>query len=428
MKVLVVGSGGREYGLVWAAKRSPRVSEVLAAPGNPGMRSMARCVPVSAEDIEGQVKLAQTERPDLVLIGPEVPLTLGLADRLNQLGIKAFGPSGQAAQLEGSKQFAKAFMQRHHIPTARYQVFTRSQEALASLASFGLPVVIKADGLAAGKGVTVAQTLPEAEAAIKACLDQKVFGAAGKQLVIEEFLVGEEASVLAFCDGRTVVPMVAAQDHKRVFDHDQGPNTGGMGAYAPAPVVTPALLEQIVKEVLEPTVRGMAQDGMPYHGVLYAGLMVTAQGPQVIEYNCRFGDPETQVILPLLESDLIEIAMACVRGELKPSQVVWKKASAVCVVMAAPGYPGEYPKGLAIQGIEQAEALPGVLVWQAGTAEQNGRLVTNGGRVLNVIATAPEIRAAVDQAYAACAKISFTGAHYRRDIAQRALDRLANQR
>lgn len=424
MKLLVVGSGGREYGLAWAARHSSRVTEILAAPGSPGMENLARICPVAADDIEGLIRLCRQEQPGLVMIGPEVPLTLGLADRLEAEGIPAFGPVAAAARLEGSKRFAKEFMLRHKIPTARYVVCTGLEEALQALNRFPIPVVIKADGLAAGKGVTVAFAREQAEDAVRAALQDKVFGAAGDQVVIEEYLEGEEASVLAFCDGRIAVPMVAAQDHKRIFDHDQGPNTGGMGAYAPAPVVTPDLLARVQKEVLDPVMAGMAQEGTPYRGVLYAGLMITADGPKVIEFNCRFGDPETQVVLPLMQSDLVEAAMACSQGRLRPELVKFKPEAAVCVVIAAPGYPGSYPKGAPIEGIPEAEKLSGVMVWHAGTGRQDGQWVTNGGRVLNVIATAATIAEAVQKAYAGCSKIVFSGAHYRKDIAHRALARL----
>jgi phosphoribosylamine--glycine ligase len=379
---------------------------------------------VAADDIEGLVRLCQQERPGLVLIGPELPLTLGLADRLQQEKIPTFGPRAAAARLEGSKRFAKDFMVRHHIPTARYAVCTDLASALQRLEDFTLPVVIKADGLASGKGVIVAQTKVEAETAIRSFMQERIFGTAGDQVVIEEFLLGEEASILALTDGRTVVPLVAAQDHKRVYDNDQGPNTGGMGAYAPAPVMTRSLLQQVQHEILEPTVAGMAQEGTPYQGVLYAGIMITAQGPKVIEFNCRFGDPETQVVLPLLSSDLIPAALACTQGQLSADMVAFKDEAAVCVVMAAGGYPGNYSKGMTITGIEDAEHLPGVMVWHAGTGREDHHWIANGGRVLNVIATAPDIATAVKRVYEAAGKIHFEGGHYRHDIAYRALARV----
>ncbi len=421
MKILVVGSGGREYGLVWAARQSKLVSEVLAVPGNAGMAELARCIPVLPDDIEGLVQLACLERPDLVLIGPELPLSLGLTDRLAQEGIPAFGPTAEAARLESSKAFAKEFMDRHGIPTAKYQVCETPEAAEASLDAFGLPVVIKADGLAGGKGVTVAETREQAIKAIAAAMQEQVFGEAGKRVVIEECLQGEEASIQAFTDGRIVVPMVSAQDHKRINEGDQGPNTGGMGAYAPAPVITQELIERVKREILEPTIAGMAAEGRSYKGILYAGLIITAEGPKVIEFNCRFGDPETQVVLPLLRSDLIDTALACIQERLSPEQVDIKPGAAVCVVMAAPGYPGSYPKGLPISGLESARSIQDIMVWHAGTILKEGQLVTDGGRVLNVIAVAPDIASAVKKVYAAAEKISFAGAHYRRDIAYRAL-------
>ncbi len=421
MKILVIGSGGREHGLVWAARRSVGVKEVVAAPGNAGIEQIARCAPVAADDIEGLVKLARQERPHLVLIGPEVPLTLGLTDRLRAVNITAFGPSAAAARLEGSKSFAKEFMSRHNIPTARFATCRNLEEALQALDQFGQPVVVKADGLAAGKGVTVAATRAEAEQAVRQAMQDRVFGEAGDLVVIEECLQGEEASILAFADGKTVVPLLAAQDHKRIGEGDQGPNTGGMGAYAPAPVITKALQDQIQKDILEPVIAGMNLDQTPYRGILYAGLMITPDGPKVIEFNCRFGDPETQVVLPLLDSDLVALAKACVLGRLNPGLVSAKAGAAVCVVLAAPGYPGKYPKGLRITGIESAEELENVMVWHAGTIIQNGQLVSSGGRVLNVIAQASTLREAVERVYQAVGKIRFEGIHFRRDIAYRAL-------
>jgi phosphoribosylamine---glycine ligase len=424
MKIMVVGSGGREYGLAWAAKRSKGVSEVVVVPGNAGIAQIARCEPVSAEDIEGLVNFAKKENPKMVLIGPEVPLTLGLTDRLKAEGIAAFGPSAAAARLEGSKTFAKEFMSKYKIPTARYAVCRHITEATKALNEFGIPVVIKADGLAAGKGVTVAMTREEAENAIQDSMVKKVFGEAGDCVVVEEFLQGEEASILAFADGKTIVPLVASQDHKRIFDNDLGPNTGGMGAYAPAPVVTDALKDKIQKEILEPTLVGMQKEGYPYQGILYAGLIITEAGPKVIEFNCRFGDPETQAVLPLLSTDLIATAQACLQQKLTPELVGWTDEAAVCVVMAAPGYPGAYPKGLPITGIEEAEKDPDVMVWHAGTAQKDGQIVSSGGRVLGVIAKAKDLNAAVEKVYQATEKIKFEGAQYRKDIAHRALARL----
>jgi phosphoribosylamine---glycine ligase len=422
MKVMVIGSGGREHALVWAVRRSPLIREVMAVPGSAGMAREAHCLPVAADDVAGLVKLAGQERPDLVLVGPELPLTLGVVDRLRAAGIPAFGPVAACARLEGSKHFAKQFMEKYRIPTARSVTVESLSEAEQALESFGLPVVVKADGLAAGKGVTVAATRDEAIAALRQIFETRVFGAAGDRVVIEEFLAGEEASVLALCDGRMAVPLLPAQDHKRIFDQDQGPNTGGMGAYAPAPAVTPELLQRVQREILDPVIAGMQAEGTPYQGVLYAGLMLTPDGPKVIEFNCRFGDPETQAVLPLLASDLVELAQACVDGTLADHPVSWKPGAAVCVVLAAPGYPGSYPHNLPITGLTEAEMIPEITVWHAGTAWLDGRWVTQGGRVLNVVARADTLAQAVNRVYQAAARIQFKGVHYRRDIAQRALE------
>ncbi len=424
MKVLIIGSGGREYGMAWAAKNSPLVEEVLMAPGNAGMTKFGRCFPIGADDDQGLMALAQKEGVQLVLVGPEGPLVAGLVDKLQAAGIAVFGPVQMAAQLEGSKAYAKAFMQKYNIPTAAYEVFTETEAALQALDRFGLPVVIKADGLAAGKGVFVAMTREEAVGAITSILVDKSFGDAGQRVVVEAYMEGEEASILAFSDGKVVVPLIASQDHKRIGNGDQGPNTGGMGAYSPAPVITAQLMDEIKTTILNPVITGMQQEGHPYQGILYAGLMMTAAGPKVVEFNCRFGDPETQVILPLLTCDLIEIALACTQGRLQPEMVTWKDEAAVTVVLASPGYPGPYPKGLEITGVEQAEALDKVMVWHAGTAFENGHLVTNGGRVLNVIATGEDIKTAVARVYQACVRIRFDGMQYRTDIGHRALARL----
>lgn len=421
MKIMVIGGGGREHALVWAARRSPRVREVLAAPGSAGMAREATCLPINADDLVGLVGIAEQERPDLVLVGPELPLTLGVVDRLKAAGIPAFGPVAACARLEGSKHFAKQFMEKYRIPTARSVTVDSLAAAEAALGRFTLPVVVKADGLAAGKGVTVAATRDEALGALRQIFEARVFGAAGDRVVLEEFLAGEEASVLALCDGRTAIPLLPAQDHKRIFDQDQGPNTGGMGAYAPAPAVTPEILKRVQCEILDPVIAGMRAEGTPYQGVLYAGLMLTADGPKVIEFNCRFGDPETQAVLPLLASDLVELAQACVDGALDQHPVSWKPGAAVCVVLAAPGYPGSYPKDLPITGLTEAELIPEITVWHAGTGWQDGRWVTQGGRVLNVVARAETLDQAVNRVYQAVSRIQFKGAHYRRDIAQRAL-------
>jgi len=428
MNVLIVGSGGREHALAWKIAQSPLVDKIFAAPGNPGIARLDKgvCVNVSTDDFDMLAAYTDIENIDLVVVGPEDPLAKGIADALEARGKAVFGPSAQAAQLEASKSFAKDFMARHDIPTAAYGVFDEAEAALAYLRRTGAPVVIKADGLAAGKGVTVAHTLDEAEAAVRAAMVEGAFGGAGKRVVIEECLVGEEASILAFCDGKTFKPLASSQDHKAAFDGDLGPNTGGMGAYSPAPVVTDAMMERISNEVLAPCVDGMARDGMPYKGILYAGLMITADGPKVIEFNVRFGDPETQVILPRMATDIVPVLQACCTGTLAKEDIRYSPWPCVTVVMASNGYPGAYEKGLRITGIEDAESIEGVTVFMAGVKEQGGELLTSGGRVLNVTATAPDLREAIDKAYAAVARIRFAGAHYRTDIGEKAFRHLAS--
>ncbi len=424
MNILVIGGGGREHTLAWKLSQSKLADTIYAIPGNPGMKKIACCVSdISITDNAALVKFAQDKAVSLVVVGPEVPLMNGAVDAFSAAGIKAFGPSQGAAEIEGSKAFSKDLMKKYNIPTAKYEVFTDAAAARAYIEQEGAPIVIKADGLAAGKGVIVAATIKEALEAVDEIMCDKAFGSAGSRVVIEECLIGEEASLLAFTDGETIVPMVSSQDHKRAYDQDEGPNTGGMGTYAPAPVVTRSVLEEVQKTVLEPTVRAMQAEGRKYVGCLYAGLMITAQGPKVIEFNARFGDPETQVVLPLLKSDLVEVMLACIDGKLGDIRVEWKDEAAVCVVMAAGGYPKAYKKGDVITGLEAAEA-GGALVFHAGTAELDGRIVTDGGRVLGVVATAPKVKDAVDKAYEAVEKITFAAAHYRKDIAYRALNRL----
>jgi phosphoribosylamine--glycine ligase len=422
MKVLVVGGGGREHALVWKLKQSPRVEKLYCAPGNAGIAEVAETVAIEADDIPALVKFSVDEGIDYVAVGPELPLTLGLVDALAAAGIRAFGPSKEAAQLEGSKAFAKDFMARHGIPTAAYAAFQAGEAAQAKAFARELrgPWVVKADGLAAGKGVLICRGIEEAEDAIDAILDRKAFGAAGDALVVEEYLDGEELSLMAFSDGRTVVPMVTAQDHKRIYDNDQGPNTGGMGAYAPAPAGSPALIEQARREVLEPAIAGMAAEGRPFKGVLYAGLMLTADGPKVLEFNARFGDPETEVVLPLMDNDLLDIMETCSDGGLERMPISWKGGSCATVVMAAAGYPENPRKGDVIEGLDQAP--PGVTVYHCGTdRDGQGRVVASGGRVLSVTAAGRTLREAVDLAYTGVGAISFGGCQYRRDIAGRAL-------
>ncbi|MBP2655947.1 MAG: purD [Firmicutes bacterium] len=425
MRVLVVGGGGREHALVWKLASSPKVTEIYCAPGNPGIGKLAECVSIDVNDNEALCRFAKEKAIDLTVVGPEVPLTNGIVDLFNANGLKIFGPDKAAAQIEGSKTFAKNLMHKYGIPTAGYAVFTDASAAKKYIMDQGAPIVIKADGLAAGKGVVVAMTLAEAIAAVDMIMCDQAFGAAGTRVVVEEFMQGEEASLLAFTDGYSVVPMISAQDHKRVFDGDQGPNTGGMGAYAPAPVMTSVLLDKVVREILQSTVDAMRQEGCLYKGCLYVGLMITADGPKVVEFNARFGDPETQVVLPLLKSDLVMIMEACNDGKLDTISVEWKNEAAICVVMAAGGYPGNYGKGDVITGIEAAEAQ-GAVVFHAGTRKQNDAVVTNGGRVLGVIAVGADIMIALKKAYTAVEKINFAGVHYRKDIAYRAVARADN--
>jgi len=424
LRVLLVGSGGREDALAWKLAQSPRLGALYAAPGNPGIARFGECVPIRVDEIAALADLAERERIDLTVVGPEVPLALGLADALEARGRPVFGPSRAAAALESSKVFAKGLFVRHGIPTARFGTFDDPAAARAFVGELGGRAVVKADGLAAGKGAVVCADPAEAAQAIGDMLERRVFGEAGARVVVEEYLEGEEVSVFALTDGRTVCPLASAQDHKTIFDGDRGPNTGGMGAYSPAPVLDPTLAGQVVETVLEPTVRGMAAEGRPYRGVLYAGLMLTIDGPKVLEYNVRFGDPECQVLVPRLAGDLLPLCQAVAEGRGLPPSVAWRPEAAVCVVLASGGYPGEYRSGLPIEGVERAEALPGVTVFHAGTARGDGRLTTAGGRVLGVTALGPDIASAVALAYAGAAEIRFDGMHYRRDIGHRALQRL----
>jgi len=422
LNILLIGGGGREHALAWKLRQSSKVKKIYCIPGNPGIASIADCVNMSITDNEALGQFALAHDIGLTVVGPELPLTNGLVDHFQALNLKIFGPSRQAAQLEGSKAFAKEIMHKYNIPTAASAAFTDADEAIAYIRSQGAPIVVKADGLAAGKGVVVALTVDEAVDAVTMMMRDKAFGSAGNLVVIEEYLEGEEASLLAFTDGFTVAPMVAAQDHKRVFDHDQGPNTGGMGTYAPAPVVTSAIREQVTRQVLQPVVDAMRRQGIIYKGCLYAGLMITDNGPKVIEFNARFGDPETQVVLPLLTSDLVDIMEACADGNLADISITWDDKAAVCVVLAAGGYPGNYAKGDIITGLDKAEAQ-GAIVFHAGTANRQDDIITAGGRVLGVTAVADDIRSAVDKVYQAVPEIVFAGMQYRQDIARRAFNR-----
>ena len=424
MQVLVIGGGGREHTLVWKLAQSKKVTKLYAAPGNPGMKDLAECVDLDIADLDGLADWAEKHAIDLTVVGPEAPLVAGIVDVFKARGLTIFGPSAKAAEIEGSKIFSKELMEKYGVPTAFFTVCDNLADARAFVEEKGAPIVIKADGLAAGKGVVVAMTRDEALAALDEMMGAHKFGSAGNRVVIEEFMEGEEASLLAFTDGKTIVPMLAAQDHKRVNDGDQGPNTGGMGAYCPAPVMTDALKEKTVKEVLRPIVDALAKEGRPYSGCLYAGLMIKGDSVKVVEFNARFGDPETQVVLPLLKSDLAEIMVACANGTLTPDLVEWSDKAAVCVVMASGGYPASYKKGIPIAGLKAANAMDDVVVFHAGTREEDGKILTNGGRVLGVTAVADDIPSAQQKAYDAVDKIHFDGAHYRQDIAWRALRRL----
>lgn len=419
MKVLVIGNGGREHAIVWKLAHDSCAPELFCAPGNAGTAALATNVPIGAEDVAGIVAWAREAKPDLVVVGPEAPLCAGVTDALEAEGIKVFGPCQAAAALEGSKAFSKDVMEKAGVPTARFRVYRSSAEAIAGLDVFSLPVVVKADGLAAGKGVVIAQTREEAETALREMLDGGRFGAAGAEVVVEEFLEGEEASVFALCDGERVELLPAAQDHKRVFDNDQGPNTGGMGAYTPAPIATAEVMAFTKEQIVLPVLRELKRRGITYKGVLFCGLMIGPKGVNVLEFNCRFGDPETEVVLPSVASDLLPVLLACAEGRLEPGMVKMRPEAAVTVVMAAPGYPGSYPKGLAISGLDAAEAA-GCTVFHAGTALREGQVVTAGGRVLTVTAFGADLRAAVAKAYEGVGQIAFEGAHYRRDIAAKA--------
>lgn len=421
MKVLILGSGGREHALAWAVKRSQRVTEVVCAPGNGGIAQMARCVPVDIKDVSAMVRLAEVEQPSLTIVGPEVPLSLGVVDAYQERGYRIFGPTGDAARLESSKAFAKQFMKRHQIPTANYAVCTSGKEVEESIKHFHPPVVVKADGLAAGKGVIICPTRHFAIEAAHGLFSGEMLGLAEKQVVIEEFLEGEEVSFLCLSDGRHVVPLVPAQDHKRIGEGDTGPNTGGMGVYSTPEMLEPTMTEWILHHIAEPTVRGMAEEGMPFVGVVYCGLMMTALGPQVLEYNARFGDPETQAILVRLESDLVDALEACIDGRLAETEMRWSQGAAACVVASSSGYPESYKTGLPISGLSSAAKTPNVEIFHSGTTRVGNQLLTSGGRVLGVTASGDSLNEALARAYEALAQIHFEGMYYRHDIGHRAL-------
>ena len=423
MKVLVIGGGGREHALVWKIAQSPLVGKVFCAPGNPGTATLAQNVDIAVDDLQGLLDFAKSEGVGLTVVGPELPLSLGLVDLFEEHGLKVFGARKNAAIIEASKAFSKDLMQKYQVPTAAYGVFTEVEPAISFIDDTGIPIVIKADGLAAGKGVIIAQTRDEAVAAVTDMLSGNAFGAAGSRVVVEEFLRGEEASFLAFTDGERIIPLVSAQDHKAVFDGDQGPNTGGMGAYSPAPVVTPAIHEKAMAEVMRRTVDGMAAEGRPYRGVLYAGLMIDGDSVKTLEFNARFGDPECQPLLMRMKSDIVPILMAVANGSLEGVEIEWHDKAAVCVVLAAQGYPADYPKGDLITGLDQAGGIEDLVVFHAGTKSAGGEVVTNGGRVLGVTALGDTVQEAIDRAYSGVKLISWPGMHYRKDIGAKAINR-----
>lgn len=429
MKVLVVGGGGREHSLVWKIRQSPEVDNVYCAPGNAGIAAQAECVPIGAQEIGKLKEFALEKSIDLTVVGPEAPLVSGIVNEFEEAGLSIFGPTKAAARLEASKSFAKEIMKARNVPTGDFKVFTDIEEALGHLQSVEPPVVIKADGLAAGKGVMVGHDRKSAQKAVERCMVERAFGDAGDKIMIEECLEGEEASILAFTDGKNVVPMVSSQDHKPVYDDDEGPNTGGMGAYSPAPVVSDELKKEILETIMIPIVEAMAEGGIPYRGVLYAGLMITKSGPMVLEFNARLGDPENQVIMPRLKSDIVPVMMACTKeGGLENCELEWLSDACVTVVLTSGGYPDSYEKGFPIEGLDEAGSSEGVIVFHAGTAFKDSEIVTAGGRVLGVTALGRDIPAAIDRAYDAVEKVRFERMHYRRDIGAKAIARLEEGR
>jgi phosphoribosylamine---glycine ligase len=423
MKVLVVGAGGREHALVWKISQSPKVTKIYCTPGNAGISEQATIVSIKANDLNGLLEFGLREEINLTVVGPEEPLTKGIVDLFESKGLSIFGSSQKAAEIEGSKAFAKEMMKKYRIPTASYEIFEDHKEAMAYIRKHGAPIVVKADGLAAGKGVIVCKTVEEAIETVSRIMLEKIFGDAGNRVVIEEYLVGEEASYIAFTDGKVILPMASSQDHKAVFDEDEGPNTGGMGAYSPAPVVTDQVHEKILEMVLRPIIQGMGEEGRPYKGVLYAGLMIHDGHPKVLEFNARFGDPETQPVLVRMKGDIIPILEACIKGNLSQYQIEWDNRASVCVVMASKGYPGDYEKGKAIKGLKEVSQMKDVFVFHAGTGLKDGQIVTNGGRVLGVTGLGKDIPSAIERTYQAVKKISWDGVHYRTDIGQKALRR-----
>jgi phosphoribosylamine--glycine ligase len=427
MKVLVVGGGGREHALIWKIAQSSGVRKIYCAPGNAGIVQMAECLPISADDVKGLAAWAEKEKIDLTVVGPEAPLTLGIVEDFRARGLRIFGPSRKAAEIEGSKAFTKELMKKYGIPTGESETFTDPGAAVRYVKAKGAPLVVKADGLAAGKGVIICRKVEEALSAVELILVQKAFGAAGAKVVVEEFLEGEEASFLAFTDGENVLPLPTSQDHKAIYDNDQGPNTGGMGAYSPAPVVSEKIHREVMEKIMIPTVRGMAKEGREYQGVLYAGLMIKDEKARVLEFNARFGDPEAQPLLMRMKSDLIPVLEATIDKKLAGQKIQWEERPSVCVVMASGGYPGSYEKGKPISGLRDAAKVRDAFVFHAGTALKGGRVVTNGGRVLGVTALGSGIQEAIQRAYEAVAKISWEGVYYRKDIGRKAIQRMGKR-
>jgi len=419
MKVLIVGGGGREHAIAWKIAQSPKVESLYCAPGNGGISDIAKCVPIKALDMEGIVKFALENKIDMVFVAPDDPLVAGMVDALEAAGIRAFGPRKNAAEIEGSKSFSKGLMKKYNIPTAKYEVFDNSEHAIEYLRHQEYPIVVKADGLALGKGVIIAAGFDQAQEAVNRIMNDRVFGNAGNKIIIEEFLSGQEVSVLAFTDGRTVVPMASSQDHKRALDNDEGLNTGGMGTFSPSRIYTPEVADYCMKHLYIPTVEAMNKEGRKFKGVLYFGLIITKDGPKVLEYNARFGDPETQVVLPRLENDIVEILDAILDERLHEIEIKWKDNAAVCVILASGGYPGEYRTGYEITGIEAAESDSAVTVFHAGTKKEDSRFYTAGGRVLGVTAVDANLDGAIKKAYKGVAKIRFKDMHYRTDIGKK---------
>lgn len=423
MKILVVGSGGREHAIVWKLSQSKKARKIFCAPGNGGIKEIAELVDIKADDIPGLLDFAKNNKIDLTVVGPEAPLVKGIVDIFSENGLKVFGPLKDLAMLEGSKAFSKNIMKRFGLPTAEFEVFDNPSDAKKYLNKKGVPIVIKADGLASGKGVIIPKTIKEGELAIDSIMVKKLFGESGDKIILEDCLEGEEASLLIFTDGQRILPLESAQDHKRIFDNDMGPNTGGMGAYSPAPIVSKIVLDDVMKNVFRPLIDGLREDGKIYRGILYAGLMITKNGPMVLEFNVRFGDPETQAILPRLKSDLADIMLACIDGSLDSIDIKWKKDACLSVVCASGGYPGEYKKNKEIFGLKEAGKIKGVVVFHSGTKDVNGKILTDGGRVLGVTSLGKDIKSAKASAYKAIENIKFEGMQYRKDIGDKALKR-----